>query len=546
MNPNNPNNPNNQQIVVPDDFPKDMQTILNMVRPLVTEEEFSDWVNWNEKDVTEEDKEQLRVDMYSFLREHEEYLKAKALKEQKDRNQSNFNNNPSFSPDFSNSSNNFNNLDGLTNFNSNGLNVSSAPQTNLSPNSDAQQIQQNNFNPQMSNPVSNPVNNNSQIPQANFNQQVSDRDFNSNFSPNSNIPDFTQFTNSAGSLQPNFNSAVKPVPDSTFAFVPVEQPPQPTQTISEPNLGFNSGQFNFNPANAGSNQSYVQEPTTAPVSPIQESSGQGAEVVSNMQIDNNGELVHSQQSEVKPEKELKLENQPQVLAVDNVPQISPAPLTETKKEITDQSFRSQTRPQISQPERTDRNSNRDNNQPNSANTNNANSSNPNTTRPERTDKNVNSTRKNIFNPSVGLELDELYVTMNDLEKQKLQLQSAYYEKQQGLTQRIMELESKVVNLDIFSEKLKDVSSELNSHSAIVQDVKTSIGNIGSVSLQTQINNLRDEMRKTYREISYDLESVMREFSEFRIALSKGYQKMVEQLPESNNSTTNSSIGKDNN
>ena len=147
---------------------------------------------------------------------------------------------------------------------------------------------------------------------------------------------------------------------------------------------------------------------------------------------------------------------------------------------------------------------------------------------------------------MGLELDELYVTMNDLEKQKLQLQSAYYEKQQGLTQRIMELESKVVNLDIFSEKLKDVSSELNSHSAIVQDVKTSIGNIGSVSLQTQINNLRDEMRKTYREISYDLESVMREFSEFRIALSKGYQKMVEQLPESNNSTTNSSIGKDNN
>ena len=105
----------------------------------------------------------------------------------------------------------------------------------------------------------------------------------------------------------------------------------------------------------------------------------------------------------------------------------------------------------------------------------------------------------------------------------------------------MELESKVVNLDIFSEKLKDVSTDLHSQNAVVQDVKTSIGNIGSVSLQTQINNLRDEMRKTYREISYNLESTMREFTDFRLALSKGYQKIVEHLPESINSDNTNNI-----
>jgi hypothetical protein len=587
----NPNNLNNQQIIVPDDFPMDMQVILAMVKPLVTEDEFADWVHWSDKDISDAEKAQLRVDMYSFLVEHQEYLKAKELKEQRDRNQSQVIFNNSQTPSFNNiSNNNSSSVDSLTNVNQTGLNINSGPQANFNPNFQTQQFNSNPVN-SMSNPA-NQANNNFQNPQATQNPQINSNsvvpefNFNPNFNPNTNIPDFSQFTNSAGNLQPNFNSAVNPV---VSTLIPVSSP-LPTNSILEQSVEqplepipvFNPGQFNFNPVNTSSSESFIQEPVAQPFvsQPVAQEIPQE---IPSMQINNQGELVTNEEFVEPIFKESLVEPVPVPVPVAPVP-VPVAPVLEVKKEIvSDQSFRSQNQtPRENRPERNDRperveRSERSNNQQQSQQTtqtprenrpernertertdrperaersersNNQQQSQQTTQAPrenrpernERTDKNQNNTRRNNFNPSASLELDELYTTMNDLEKQKLQLQSAYYEKQQGLTQRIMELESKVVNLDIFSEKLKEVSTELNAHSAVVQDVKTSIGNIGSVSLQAQINNLRDEMRKTYREISYDLESVMREFSEFRLALSKGYQKMVAELPESRSSEDSS-------
>jgi hypothetical protein len=124
------------------------------------------------------------------------------------------------------------------------------------------------------------------------------------------------------------------------------------------------------------------------------------------------------------------------------------------------------------------------------------------------------------------EVTLLYSTFIESQNKNTALEQEFQSRQAKLFDKIMEM---VTEASVLSDKVLRLNDEVVNHASDLQDLKNATSVRGSTSLQNQVNALREEVRKVERSIQFSIESVDREFNDFRTEMNFKVQEMSRQL-----------------
>lgn len=124
------------------------------------------------------------------------------------------------------------------------------------------------------------------------------------------------------------------------------------------------------------------------------------------------------------------------------------------------------------------------------------------------------------------EVSNLYKHFLDTQNKSATLEKEFQEKQAKLFNKIMEMVSEA---SIISDKVLKLNFQMVDNAKAIQDLKNATAVKGNVSLQYQINSLKDEMRRVERNLEYGIERVERDFNNFRDDISHRVDEINTQL-----------------
>ena len=124
------------------------------------------------------------------------------------------------------------------------------------------------------------------------------------------------------------------------------------------------------------------------------------------------------------------------------------------------------------------------------------------------------------------QVSELYSTFTEAQAENTKLEQEFQSRQAKLFDKIMEM---VTEASVLSDKVLRLNDQVVGHASSIQDLKNTTAARGSSSLQNQINSLREEIRKVERSMQFSIESVDREFNDFRSEITAKIQEMSMQL-----------------
>lgn len=124
------------------------------------------------------------------------------------------------------------------------------------------------------------------------------------------------------------------------------------------------------------------------------------------------------------------------------------------------------------------------------------------------------------------QVNELYDTFLSTQSKSTELEREYQARQANLFDKIMEM---VTEASVLSDKVLRLNDISVDQAREIKTLKIQTANTGSISLQSQINTVREEVRKIERTLSFQLESIERELSTFRAEISDKVNEMSIQL-----------------
>ena len=134
----------------------------------------------------------------------------------------------------------------------------------------------------------------------------------------------------------------------------------------------------------------------------------------------------------------------------------------------------------------------------------------------------------------GADIEQLYKHFLDTQNQTVEFEREYKDRQAQLFAKIMGIVTQATELggklDETHDKIMKVNEKVVSQAKITQELSNSIQiRPGSNSMQSQVNNLKDEMKKMERSFSYDLETLSSDLAEFRTEMNAKYNDLSVQM-----------------
>jgi hypothetical protein len=124
------------------------------------------------------------------------------------------------------------------------------------------------------------------------------------------------------------------------------------------------------------------------------------------------------------------------------------------------------------------------------------------------------------------EVGQLYEKFLSARNQSYNSNEDFQDKQAKLFNKIMEM---VQEAAVLSDKVLKLNYDSVDNAKSIQELKNATQVKGGTSLQYQINALREEMKKTERNIEYSIERIDREFEEFREDITQRMDEMNSQV-----------------
>jgi hypothetical protein len=135
--------------------------------------------------------------------------------------------------------------------------------------------------------------------------------------------------------------------------------------------------------------------------------------------------------------------------------------------------------------------------------------------------------KRAENPLMSAhEVVDLYQHFLDSQSKTSTFEAEYKDNQAKLFDKIMET---VGEASVLGDKVLSLNDKIVSQAKDIQELKNSTQAKTGTSLQSQINSIREELRKVERNLEYTIDSLQKDFADFRTDITRQYDDISKEV-----------------